>query len=123
MRFLASKTEQPNIPDDEGDTPIHEAAKEGFIESRLYLFPMFLVGSNFCTNTIKKTPFFFSFSVVRLLANYTDNPNTPNKQGLRPTDMMPSLLSFFRCLKSTKSHGLELNSYTIQPSKRARISI
>ena len=120
MRFLASKTEQPNIPDDEGDTPIHEAAKEGFIESKSYLFPMF----QFLYHTItKKNPFFFSFSVVRLLANYTDNPNTPNKQGLRPTDMMPSLLSFFRCLKSTKSHGLELNSYTIQPSKRARISI
>ena len=81
------------------------------------LAPIFILYNN------KKTPFFFSFSVVRLLANYTDNPNTPNKQGLRPTDMMPSLLSFFRCLKSTKSHGLELNSYTIQPSKRARISI
>ena len=35
VRFLASMTDQPNIPDDEGDTPIHEAAKNGDIEGWL----------------------------------------------------------------------------------------
>ena len=29
VRFLASKTEQPNIPDDEGDTPLMMAIESG----------------------------------------------------------------------------------------------
>ena len=54
VKILAPLTDNPNVPDKNGDTPIHEAAFSGHAE------------------------------IVKMLAPLTDNPNAPNKYGETP---------------------------------------
>ena len=51
---MAPLTDNPNAPNNHGDTPIHKAACYGYTE------------------------------IVKILAPLTDNPNAPNKQGKTP---------------------------------------
>ena len=54
VRILAPLMDNPNAPDENGDTPIHEAALNGHTE------------------------------IVKILGPLTDNPNTPNNKGETP---------------------------------------
>ena len=54
VKILAPLTDNPNAPNDFGDTPIHWAAKFGHTE------------------------------IVKILATSTENPNAPNKHGFTP---------------------------------------
>ena len=51
VKILAPLTDNPNTPNDDGDTPISWAAYKGYIE------------------------------IVKILVSLKDNPNTPNKNG------------------------------------------
>ena len=54
VKFLAPLTDNPNAPDNDGWTPIHQAANNGHTE------------------------------IVKILAPLTDNPNAPNQYGQTP---------------------------------------
>ena len=54
VKILAPLTDNPNAPDRNGDTPIHEAAENGHTE------------------------------IVKILVPLTDNPNAPNNKGITP---------------------------------------
>ena len=54
VKILASLTDNPNAPNKNGRTPIHEAAEKGYTE------------------------------IVKILAPLTDNPNAPENNGTTP---------------------------------------
>ena len=54
IQILAPLTDKPNAPDENGFTPIHEAARNGHVE------------------------------IVKILASLTDNPNAPDENGVTP---------------------------------------
>ena len=54
IKILAPLVENPNAPDPDGMTPIHQAAKDGHLE------------------------------IIKILAPFTKDPNSPNSEGKRP---------------------------------------
>ena len=87
-----------NPPDNEGDTPIHYAAKNGYTEIVKILAP--LTDSPNAPNNTGKTPIYWAAlkgheEIVKILAPFTGNPNAPNNYADTP-NLLPSKIWAYR---------------------------
>ena len=80
-------TDYPNIPDNDGETPIYCAANKGHTEIVKILAP--LSDHLNAPNKFGKTPIYWAAQqghteIVKILAPLADNPNAPNNIGRTP---------------------------------------
>ena len=77
-------TDNPNYPNDNGDSPIYLTARDGHTEIVKILVP--LTNNPNAPNRYGKTPIHWAArfgytEMVKILAPLTDNPNAPNEWG------------------------------------------
>ena len=87
VKILAPLTEHLNAPDQNGRTPIHEAAWKGHTEIVKILVP--LTDNPNATDEMGKIPIYDAAfcnhaDIVKILASLTDNPNAPIQNGNTP---------------------------------------
>ena len=90
VKILAPLTNNPNAPNKDKDTAIHNAAFNGHIEMIKILLP-FIENPN-APNCCGSTPIHCAAEsgqkeVIKILASLTDNPNAPNNKGMTPIHM------------------------------------
>ena len=87
IKILAPLTENSNAPNEQGQTPIHWAAYQGYTEIVKILAP--LTDNPNAPDKDGYTPiqyaaFFGHTEIFKILEPLTDNPNAPNKNGCNP---------------------------------------
>ena len=87
VKILAPLTDNPNAPNEDGETPIYCAARKGYTEIVKFLAP--LTDNPNAPDVWGNTPIHRAASnghteIVKILAPLTDNPNAPNKNGYTP---------------------------------------
>ena len=87
IKILAPLTDNFNVPDKFGKTPIYKAAQNGHTNIVKILAP--LTNNPNIPDKNGKTPMYWAASdgyteIVKILAPLTDNPNTPNNDGHTP---------------------------------------
>ena len=94
VKVLAPLMVNPNAPDDNGETPIHQAAFHGDVEIVEYLAP--LTDNPNPPNNYGKTPMHIAarngfVDIIRILTALVENPNPQDKDGWTP--MQTALLN------------------------------
>ena len=91
VKILAPLTDNPNVPDKNGDTPIHRAAARGYAE------------------------------IIKILAPLTANPNAPDKEGKTPLDMAKNeeIRTILKSIKPSKERSKD-EPPKPQSAKRSR---
>ena len=87
VKILAPLTEHPNAPDNNGNTPIHEAAYFGNTGIVKILAPLTdnpNAPDNDGYTPIHRAAWKGHTEIVKILAPLTDNPNTPDNDGETP---------------------------------------
>ena len=87
VEFLASLTDEPNVPDMSGDTPIHNAAKNGHVDVIRVLAGLVdnpNVPDMFGDTPIHCAAWMGHVDVIRFLAALVDNPNLPGCNDITP---------------------------------------
>ena len=90
IKILAPLTDNPNTPNDYGDTPISWAAYKGYTEIVKILVSLTdnpNAPNKNGTSPIHKAARNGNTEIVKILAPLTDNPNAPNKNGESPSSL------------------------------------
>ena len=87
VKILAALTDNPNAPNQWGDTPIFWAAHNGHTEIVKTMAP--LTDNPNAPNQWGDTPIYWAAhnghtEIVKILAPLTDNPNAPDEYGITP---------------------------------------
>ena len=87
VRLVAPLTDNPNAPDNNGATPMHLAAWNGYREIVKILVP--LTDNPNAPDKDGSTPIHLAAwkgytEIVKILVPLTDNPNAPNNKGITP---------------------------------------
>ena len=87
VKVLAPLTDNPNVPNNHGETPIYRATCNGYTEIVKILAP--LTDNPNAPNNNGETPIYKAAryghtEIVKILAPLTDNPNAPSNNGLTP---------------------------------------
>ena len=82
--------DNPNAPNEDGDTPIYCAAKNGQTEIVKILAP--LTNNPNLSDEEEKTPIYWAAmegqtEIIKILAPLTDNPNAPDNDGDTPISL------------------------------------
>ena len=93
LKILAPLTDNPNAPDENGRTPIHNAAYWGHIEMVKILVPW--TDNPNAPDKDGRTPILMALfdghsEIVKILLSLTDNPNAPDKWGQTPIHLAAS---------------------------------
>ena len=120
VKILAPLTDNPNAPDNFGQTPIYWAVHNGHTEIVKILAPL-TDNPNPAENN-GKTPIYWAAhnghtEIVKILASLTDNPNAPDNYGRTPCSVAKNA-EIRRILEPFKTSRKHKAGSSTKPSKK-----